>query len=191
MAEKPLQILIIEDNVPYAELLKEMLSPDGHGTVFWPESAGSLSAALAVLAGRKFDAALLDLHLPDGNGASVCETVREASPDLAIVIVSGSTEEQGSAAECMLKGAQDYLVKGEFDRKHLWHSLRYAVRRNKIESDYKAAQHALVEANRKLVEKVKELDRLNAVMMGREERILEMKEEIKALKEQLQKCMRI
>ena len=182
MEQRTLRTLIVDDNVPYAECLKEMLAEGGE-TTFSVEQAGSLAQGLERLAKESFDVVLLDLKLPDGEGPSVCEAVHAASPSAAIVIVSGSLDERGNAAKCLQKGAQDYLVKEDFERKYLLHSMLYAVQRKKVENDYRDAQNALVEANRALVEKVIELDRLNAIMMGREERIIEMKEEIKTLKE--------
>ena len=188
--ETPLRTLIIEDDASYAELLKEMLTED-RKSAFSVVHAGSIAAALQRLAEGGFDLVLLDLRLPDAQGATGCEAVHAAAPHLPIVVVSGSAEEETSVTGCLQKGAQDYLVKGEFDRRHLLHSVRYAVQRNKVEADYRAARTALVDANKSLVEKVRELDRLNAIMMGREERILEMKEEIRTLREQLMKSMRL
>ena len=192
MEIRPLQTLIIEDDAICAQLLKEMLAVEGAGEVpFAVDFASSLSQALVQLSKNSFDIALLDLHLPDVQGTDACAAVSAMAPSLAIVVVSGSAEQDGYATECMEKGAQDYLVKGDFDRKHLLHSLRYAHQRKKIETEFKATQQALLEANRALIEKVHDLDRLNAVMMGREERILEMKEEIKRLNEQLHKAWRV
>ncbi len=192
METRPLRTLIIEDDAICAQLLKEMLAVDGAGEVpFVVDLASSLSQALVQLSKNSFDIALLDLRLPDAQGTDTCAAISSIAPSLAIVVVSGSSEQEGNSTECMEKGAQDYLVKGVFDRKHLLHSLRYAYQRKKIETEFKAAQQALLEANRALVEKVHDLDRLNAVMMGREEKILEMKEEIKRLNEQLAKAWRL
>ena len=181
MERPPIRILIIEDKASYAALLKEMLTENPQRQ-FSVVCANSLSSGLDCLAKNGFDAVLLDLHLPDTEGCSGCEKIRAAAPALPIVMVSATPEEDGFADECLEKGAQDYLTKGYFDEKLLLHSIRYAMQRKKIETEYQKAQRALVEANQALVQKVRELDRLNATMMGREERILELKEELKALK---------
>jgi CheY-like chemotaxis protein len=181
-----LRTLIVEDDPGYAELLKEMLV-SSRDLAFTAECTNTLAEGLTMLTAGHFDLLLLDLHLPDAKGPAACEAVRAMAPLLPIVVVSASLDEEGMAEECLQRGAQDYLVKGDFDQKHLMHSLRYAAQRKKIEAASKATQSALVEANRALIEKVRELDQLNAIMMGREERILEMKDEIKALKEKLLK----
>ena len=80
--------------------------------------------------------------------------------------------------EAMEKGVQDYLTKGDFNFQILLRSLRYAILRKKMEE-------ALKDANRALREKLEEFDRLNQIMMDREERILELKKEVKRLKTQL------
>ena len=180
--ERPLiRTLIIEDTANYAALLKEMLT-ESAPFEFSVTCAGTLTAGLAYLAKQSFDLVLLDLHLPDVEGSTGCEKIRAAAPSLPIIVVSATPEEEKFADECLQKGAQDYLTKGSFDQKLLLHSVRYATQRKKIETEYQLAQRALVEANQALVQKVRELDRLNTTMMGREERILELKEEIKALK---------
>ncbi len=186
METEKLRTLIIEDNLASAELLKEMLAKSVD-VEFLTQTAGSLADGLEWLAQDRFDLVLLDLTLPDARGASTCRAIIEAAPSLPIVIVSGSSESDGCASECLQMGAQGYLTKGDFDGRHLIHSVRYAIRRKGIEHEYENVQNALLEANRNLTEKVRELDRLNAVMMGREERILELKDELRGLKERLSK----
>ena len=183
--DRPLiRALIVEDNANYAALLKEMLTDENARFEFLVVCAGTLTSALTCLTEQSFDLVLLDLHLPDAQGTLGCEKIRTAAASLPIIVVSASAEEERFADECLQKGAQDYLTKGSFDQKLLLHSVRYATQRKKIETEYQLAQRALVEANQALVQKVRELDRLNMTMMGREERILELKEEIKTLKSQ-------
>ena len=176
-----IRTLIIEDNPGYAELLKDMLSSAQEGD-FAVTHAMTLASGLEFLSGGDFDLALLDLRLPDAAGYTACEKVRASAPRLPIVVVSGYSPDEEFAVRCLRIGAQDYLEKGQFDQRLLLHSVRYAFQRKRIEIAYQIAQQALVETNRKLVEKIGELDRLNAILMGREERILELKDEIRALK---------
>ena len=181
MEQSLIRTLVIEDNESYAELLKEMLS-NARDPKFEIIQAASLKSALELLSKGKFDLILLDLRLPDAAGHTACERIRVTNQKLPIVVISGYSPDEEFAVRCLQIGAQDYLEKGQFDQRLLLHAIRYAFQRKRIETDYQTAQRAVVEINHKLMEKVGELDRLNAILMGREERILELKEEIKKMK---------
>ncbi|MBS4097048.1 MAG: EAL domain-containing protein [Sulfuricella sp.] len=104
-----MKILYVEDNPQDAELARLSLSGalPGHET----EIAPTLAAAYARLkepAG--LDLALIDLHLPDGNGLELLAHIRERKLPLAVAILTGSGDQQ-AAAEALRNGADDYIVK--------------------------------------------------------------------------------
>ncbi|WP_234488587.1 sensor histidine kinase KdpD [Oxynema sp. CENA135] len=86
------------------------------------------------------------------------KTVRkiyEFAPNLPIVILSG-LEDREFAIEVVHKGAQDYLVKGEFDSDILVRSIHYAIERAKVLRLLDRKDKELQEANQQLEQKVKE-----------------------------------
>ncbi|MGL5513338.1 MAG: response regulator transcription factor, partial [Sporomusa sp.] len=62
------RILLVEDDKSIANNLVLMLRSEG----FTVAHAPTRGEALAVLAGNKFELALIDISLPDGNGFTVC-----------------------------------------------------------------------------------------------------------------------
>lgn len=71
---------------------------------------------------------LLDLGLPDAMGLSAVERLREAVPDVPIVVLTGRPDD-GIGRGALAAGAQDYLVKGKVDGTAIERSVRYAVER--------------------------------------------------------------
>ncbi|WP_305042919.1 EAL domain-containing protein [Geoalkalibacter sp.] len=106
----PLRILYVEDNASDSDLVLRSfrrLAPD-----FCVELVKTLAEAFELLEEdpSRFDLVLSDLGLPDGSGLDMVNYVRERNLSLAVVILTGSGDQQ--AAVAVLKaGADDYLVK--------------------------------------------------------------------------------
>jgi signal transduction histidine kinase len=75
---------------------------------------------------------LLDLGLPDSQGKDSALKVRNLNPDLALVVLTGLNDER-VAVEALQSGAQDYLIKGDYQPGQLGRSLRYAIERKQAE----------------------------------------------------------
>lgn len=71
--------------------------------------ASTREEALAVLAGNKFDLALIDISLPDGNGFTVCTQIKEAQ-DIPVIFLTASGDE-ASVVTGLNMGADDYITK--------------------------------------------------------------------------------
>lgn len=84
-ATSPIRILIIEDDTDAAELMQLLLIHQGHEV----EVAQSGEDALKKLDNNDFQHALLDLSLPDYHGLDLAPKLREITPGLNIIIVSG------------------------------------------------------------------------------------------------------
>jgi pilus assembly protein CpaE len=129
MKEQVLKVLLVEDNVVSAQLSKSMLA-HVDGSSFDVQTAGSLMGALDLLGTGRFDVILLDLSLPDSDGIGTLTTIRVHAPNIPVLVLTGSDNET-LASSALQHGAQDYIVKGQFDGHSLARALRYAVTRSK------------------------------------------------------------
>ncbi|QNM98714.1 response regulator [Chitinimonas koreensis] len=102
----PLQILVVEDTAAHRLLLSSWL--DSWGDRYC--CASSLAEASALLAaGRVFDVALLDRHLPDGDGAGLLPLLRRCAVPrvLAMTTVDGPADQ----AQLRSRGFDGVLAK--------------------------------------------------------------------------------
>lgn len=82
--------------------------------------------AQALLGQHQFDAAVVDIVLPDGDGHQVVKLIREAQPDCAIVVVS--TRIRTVEASFLLGvGADGYLTKSEANEERLRDAINEAL----------------------------------------------------------------
>ena len=129
-------VLAIEDNRQEMALLREALSSSTNTTIL-VEHADRLSASLACLAARRFDAILLDLNLPDSDGLNTLARVQAQAPELPVVILTDLNAEP-LAILAIQNGAQDYVLKGPYDGGAVYRSLRTAVERKRLVTDLEA-----------------------------------------------------
>ncbi len=124
-------LLLVEDNLSDARLLREMMREEGslHAEV---THATCMSEAEAQLAHGAFDIVLLDLGLPDAHGMTVLCRARAAAPRVPLVVITGMDDEL-LAAQALQQGAQDYLIKGQIETRGLHRALRYAIERKIME----------------------------------------------------------
>jgi diguanylate cyclase (GGDEF)-like protein len=126
------RVLLVEDNPGDARLVRELLELGWDGELSLHHVTTLAEAAVHVAAGDA-GCVLLDLSLPDAQGLEALDALREASPELPIVVLSGLSDEM-TALRAVQAGAQDYLIKGRADEGMLARSIRYAVERKRSES---------------------------------------------------------
>jgi serine phosphatase RsbU (regulator of sigma subunit) len=120
------RLLLVEDDDGDALLVREMLADSLPGALV--ERVATL--ADAVRRAPYAECVLLDVGLPDADGARAVEMVTAAAPQAAVVVLTGADSERLGVASVMA-GAQDYLVKGRVDDQLLVRSLRYAIERQR------------------------------------------------------------
>ena len=126
MSNQPTHVLLIEDNQGDADLVRLRLVESNSDLEV--SCADRLSTGLAALAVKPPAVVLLDLNLPDSRGADTFREVLHRAPSVPVVVLSGRDDED-LAITAIHQGAQDYLVKGQFDGRQLGRALRYAVER--------------------------------------------------------------
>ena len=147
MSER-LHVLIVEDNPADVDLLRDAL-PETRPIRFHSESVPRLSEALARLATGGIDLVLADLGLPDSQGLATFRKLRQAAPDLAIIVLTGN-DDQEMAIAAVREGAQDFLVKGQISGNLLVRAVRYAIERKRAEEDINRKAKELQEKNEEL-----------------------------------------
>lgn len=136
-----LRVLLVEDHATDALMVRDELA-HATGVVFVLEQSKRLEQALAILAdGAHFDVVLLDLSLPDSEGLDTFSRLRAAAPGVPVVVVS-HRDDEALALKAVQAGAQDYLVKGQFEGQ-LIRAIRYAVERANLEAAHNASEAQL------------------------------------------------
>lgn len=118
-----MRLLIVEDEVKMAALLRRGLIEDGHLV----EIAGDGETAVAMARASEYDAIVLDVALPRLDGFSACRRIREAGVWTGVLMLTArdSVLDRVSGLDC---GADDYLVK-PFSFSELLARLRALTRR--------------------------------------------------------------
>jgi two-component system, NarL family, sensor histidine kinase UhpB len=124
---QPIQILVLEDNPGDLLLLEESL----HGTdlaIAEISHAVTLAEAKVILASKRVDLLFLDLSLPDSFGLESYTGLQGLTQRVAVVLLTGLNDTK-IALQALVLGAQDYLIKGDFDEKLLSRAIRYSLER--------------------------------------------------------------
>lgn len=129
MESQPLKILVIEDNPTDFFLLKEFIK-----LLDIPlndvDNCTAISEALVALERKAYDLIFLDLTLPDSEGLNSFTQINAISSHIPIIVLTSVRNEE-LALEVVKHGAQDYLIKGNFEAPLLKRSIKYSIERKK------------------------------------------------------------
>lgn len=108
MAEKPLRILLVEDNPINQKVALLMLKKLGYGA----DVAGNGLEALRALEQRHYDVILMDIQMPDMDGIEATKRIRKSltSRDIKIIAVTAHALEY-TREECLAAGMDNYMTK--------------------------------------------------------------------------------
>ena len=119
-----MKILIIEDEQRVANLIKKGLEEQHYIAELAMDGLVGKKMALC----NEYDVIIMDIMLPHINGLDLCKQIREAKPNLPIIMLTalGTTDDKIGGLDA---GADDYLVK-PFDFRELEARIRNVAKRN-------------------------------------------------------------
>lgn len=118
------QILLCEDDTNLGMVLKNYLELNDYEVVL--ERDGKLG--LAAFHREKFDLCLLDVMMPNMDGFTLAEEIRDVNPDVPLFFLSAKTMKDDIIQGYKL-GADDYITK-PFDSEVLLHKIKAILKRN-------------------------------------------------------------
>lgn len=118
-----MKVLLVEDDEKIVENLTVFLRDEGYSLM----SAKGQGEAVSLLEKEKFDLALLDVSLKDGNGFSVCSAIKSMS-SMPVIFLTASDDEY-SVVTGLDMGADDYIGK-PFRPRELLSRMKSVLRRS-------------------------------------------------------------
>lgn len=126
---KPINILVVEDEIMYAKMIQFQLQKLEHSDFKMNlYSANSMTESADFVGLLEPDIILLDLWLPETSGFETFRATKENFPNSAIIVMSGTASE--SMTKLLVEhGAQDFLMKTDIDIEVLKRALSKSLRR--------------------------------------------------------------
>lgn len=118
------RILVVEDDPRVQKALRRLFEPEGYEIEAIADGASGLKEVLE----RPPAAVVLDLRLPALSGRDVCREIKQALPNLPVIIVSATSDTIDKVSLLEL-GADDYVTK-PFSPRELLARVRAAIRRS-------------------------------------------------------------
>ncbi|MBO0452966.1 response regulator transcription factor [Candidatus Enterococcus murrayae] len=117
------QIFLVEDDQVIAKNLMILLQTEG----FSVTHAANKNEASRLLLGNKYELALVDISLPDGNGFAVCTEIK-AEQGIPVIFLTASDDESSIVTGLNI-GADDYVTK-PFRPRELLARIKNALRKS-------------------------------------------------------------
>ncbi len=132
------QILLVEDDASLGQVLKNYLELNDYDV----ELARDGILGLAAFRRKKFDICLLDVMMPNMDGFTLGEEIRNVDPDVPLFFLSAKGMKEDIMRGYKL-GADDYITK-PFDSEILLHKIKAVLKRN---NELEEKKHAVTEWN--------------------------------------------
>ncbi len=100
------RVLVVDDEPSVLSSLRMALTVEGYDV----DVAGGVKIAEEKARSESYDAALLDVSLPDGNGVDLLSRLKQDNPSLLVIMMSGEATVE-IAVSATQKGARDFLEK--------------------------------------------------------------------------------
>jgi len=106
LPHKKIKIIVVDDELSIRESLRGWLQQDGYQV----ETAAGGPEALAKNAANRFDIMLIDVKMPEMDGLTLLQKIKEIDSDISIVMMTAHGAIR-DAIEAIKLGAYDYLLK--------------------------------------------------------------------------------
>ena len=126
MAKK---ILIVDDDLAMVRLIAQVLTKKGYEVL----EAGSGQEALRIFFAHKPDLVLMDVVMPGMDGWQTCSRIRDISPTIPIIMLTGKRKTEDDVVHGLEYGADEYLLK-PVGNKELAARVRAVLRRAELPS---------------------------------------------------------
>ena len=100
-----MKILLLEDNVNLAEIIKEMLEEKGHNTDWFDDGEAALFASV-----NGYDCFILDIHVTSMDGLMLLKEIRDREKKTPVIIISAHIELE-TIQKAYMNGCNDFLKK--------------------------------------------------------------------------------
>jgi two-component system response regulator PilR (NtrC family) len=130
-------ILVIDDEEVMRDVLGTLLTQSGYRVTLAKDGA----EGLAVARKHSYDAAIVDVMLPEVGGLEVLEEIKRVDPDLVVLMITAFASVE-TALQAMKKGAFDYVTK-PFKHEEVLHILRNGLKARRLQDENRDLRRAL------------------------------------------------
>lgn len=131
-----LRLLVIANKSADIRWVEELLSSDPLASQINSTWTEQLESGLKLLSEEQFDAALLDLDLPDSHGLAAIHRLHLSSSDIPVIVLAAESDEE-LALQAVQVGAQACLAIGQVGPNILIYTIHHAIERKRYELDLK------------------------------------------------------
>ncbi len=149
-----LNLLVVDDDDVDRMALQRLLKRTGLS--FQLKEATTAQDARSQLNATTFDCAFLDYQLPDCDGLTLIQQLRDSGVDIPLIALTGQGDEE-TAVNLMKAGVSDYLLKSKLSSEALMRAVQGAIRVYKAEKRADLARRRLQQTNQLLKQRNQEL----------------------------------
>ena len=134
-----IKVLLVDDEQPLLELTKSFMEREGKMVV---DTATSAEVALSMLLKNRYDAIVVDYHMPETNGLELLKKLRGRKDGIPFILFTGKGRED-VAIEALNNGADYYLQKGGDPKAQfaeLAHMIDQAIQKRRVDMAFSESE---------------------------------------------------